>query len=384
MPRIGFAESHYDSFTGAQQSLLPLMKDCKAYDSILFTPKQGQCVNIFESHNIPVKVIEYPEQLDRFGAELLETSLIDKAQTTSELVRYYVRVANELRKENIDLLCCNGIRSVFLLGPPARILGLPVVWYVRGDTSRPKFDSIGYYIPSRIVTISDGVRGKFDPTPISRSAGKFRTIYTGVDLDKFDPYQSYEETFSFEQNDSLNIVEVATVQPRKRQENLIKAMGSIKNKVPDFNLIFAGSTVKEFKGYKKRLQSLIEEEELEDNIYFLGWCDEIPTLLSKTDIFVLPSTREGFPRSILEASAMGVPSVATSAGGTDELVKDGETGFVVPIDDVEALADKITELCVNEKMREEFGQAARKTVVEKYSEERYINNFADYIFEVLL
>jgi len=124
MVQIGFTESHYDSFTGAQQSMLPLLRDSTAYESILFSPKRGKCVDRFETEGIDTEVIEYPDRLDKFGQDLLDAGLIEKGLITGSMVRYYLNVVQEFHRLNIDLLYCNNVRSVFLFGPPAKLLGL--------------------------------------------------------------------------------------------------------------------------------------------------------------------------------------------------------------------------------------------------------------------
>ena len=379
MVHVGFAESHYESFTGAQQSMLPLLRDAKRYESVLFAPAYGKCVHRFEQEGINTKVVEYPNRLDKFGQELLNTGMIEKTIISGSLCGYYLKVARALRRLNIDVLYCNNVRSVFLFGLPAKVLGLPVIWYVRGDMSKPLFDALAFRIADQIITISDGVRGKFNPTGIDRDAQKFETIYTGVDIRKFDPETEYDTIFEFEDETSINIVQVAKIHPRKQQDNLLKAVGRISAELPDYNIIFAGPIADGYEEYSQSLRTLAADEGIEENVWFLGWCDEIPALLSKTDLFVLPSTNEGFPRSILEAYAMRVPCVATTAGGTAELVDDGITGYLVPIDDVGALSEKICKLSAEPELRSELGRAARKKVKREFTQDKYINNFENFI-----
>ena len=80
---------------------------------------------------------------------------------------------------------------------------------------------------------------------------------------------------------------------------------------------------------------------LEGHVKFLGWIDDLPSLLSRWDIFVMPSLEEGFPIAALDAMAAGLPVVATAVGGVPELIEDGKTGWLVPPRDAEALASRL-------------------------------------------
>lgn len=103
------------------------------------------------------------------------------------------------------------------------------------------------------------------------------------------------------------------------------------------------------------------------NVKWLGHRDDIKEQIEQCDIFVLPSFYgEGVPRTLLEATSMGKPIVTTNNVGCREVVDDGINGFLVPIKDSKALADKIKILVENEKMRSEFGKASRKKAIKEF------------------
>jgi glycosyltransferase involved in cell wall biosynthesis len=84
---------------------------------------------------------------------------------------------------------------------------------------------------------------------------------------------------------------------------------------------------------------------------------------------VLPSRREGLPKSLLEAAACGRPMVATDVPGCREIVRPGETGILVPYDDDAALAEAVAKLAASQPLRAQYGTAARKFAVERFSAE---------------
>lgn len=102
------------------------------------------------------------------------------------------------------------------------------------------------------------------------------------------------------------------------------------------------------------------------SVKWLGHRDDIKEQISKCDIFVLPSYREGIPRTLLEAASMGKPIVTTDAVGCREVVDDSINGFLVPVKNSKVLADKINVLIQDENMRKEFGKASRKKAIEEF------------------
>lgn len=106
-------------------------------------------------------------------------------------------------------------------------------------------------------------------------------------------------------------------------------------------------------------------------VEYLGHVDDIPALLARTDIVVLPSYREGTPRVLVEAAAAGKPIVATDIGGCRGLVEDGINGLLVPVKDAEALANALHTLATDAELRERFGRAGR-TIFEQGFTERMV------------
>jgi len=100
----------------------------------------------------------------------------------------------------------------------------------------------------------------------------------------------------------------------------------------------------------------------------LGYVSDMSGLLNDVDIFVLPSYREGLPRSLLEASAAEIPIVTTDVPGCNEVVIDGVNGLLVPVRSTQALADAIVRLLADAELRKEMGRKGRERVAQLFSE----------------
>jgi glycosyltransferase involved in cell wall biosynthesis len=115
----------------------------------------------------------------------------------------------------------------------------------------------------------------------------------------------------------------------------------------------------------------------EDGISFLGWQRLMPNVLAAMDVFVLPSWREGVPRSALEAAAMGLPLVLSDIPGCRQLCRQGVDGFLVPLKQPAALAEKICRLVADPGLRMRMGAAAQQHASERMDERDVIRRLLD-------
>ena len=111
---------------------------------------------------------------------------------------------------------------------------------------------------------------------------------------------------------------------------------------------------------------------LGNSIIFTGLRNDVPRLLALGDLFCLPSWREGMPRSLLEAMAMGLPVVSTDIRGCREEVVHGKTGFLVPVRDARALTRAMLQILQDEPLSRRMGQAARRHVESHFDEKLVI------------
>jgi glycosyltransferase involved in cell wall biosynthesis len=154
------------------------------------------------------------------------------------------------------------------------------------------------------------------------------------------------------------VLTVARLDAQKGVEHLLEAAAA----VPQASFAIAGDGPD-----RAALEARASTLRLGDRVRFLGHRRDVPSLLAASDLFVLPSLYEGFPLSVLEAMVAGVPVVATAIGGTDEVVRDGETGTLVPPADPAALASAIARTLGDRERASRLALAARELVAREYS-----------------
>ncbi len=123
---------------------------------------------------------------------------------------------------------------------------------------------------------------------------------------------------------------------------------------------------------RPNLESQAEQLGLVDRVHFLGYQSDVTGILSYMDIFALPSFGEGFGLVLLEAMACSKPVVATDVMSIPEIVQQGETGLLVPAQDVSALAQALETLIGNPELRDRFGKAGFQRVKKKFAVERMV------------
>ncbi len=123
---------------------------------------------------------------------------------------------------------------------------------------------------------------------------------------------------------------------------------------------------------REQVQARLSEHGLVDRVSLAGTVDDVPQRLARSHVFLLASRREGLPLSVLEAMRAGLPVVSTDAGGVREAVAHGDTGFVVPRDDVGSLADALRSLIVDPALRARMGAAGRARYASDFSFEVHL------------
>ena len=161
---------------------------------------------------------------------------------------------------------------------------------------------------------------------------------------------------------------------QKDLPNLLNAIPTVLEKHPDTLLLIVGDGEGE-----RDAKSLARQLGIDSNVIFAGPIpyDRIPSYFAACDLFVLPSVYEGNARVLAEAAAAGKPVVATDVSGTQDTVIDGETGYIVPVGQPEALAQGMIRLLDNPARAADMGRRAREHILALYDERRLLAGFAE-------
>jgi glycosyltransferase involved in cell wall biosynthesis len=163
---------------------------------------------------------------------------------------------------------------------------------------------------------------------------------------------------------------LANLAPHKGQETTIRAVAALKRRGVDVTCWLAG-VERRADGYAERLLDLIAALGVRDRVALLGQRGDAPDLLRAADVFLLPSTNEGLPLSILEAQATRVPVLAAPTAGVPEVVVDGETGYLIPAADAGGYAERIACLLADPETAQRIADNGYRLVCQRYDWESF-------------
>ena len=166
---------------------------------------------------------------------------------------------------------------------------------------------------------------------------------------------------------------IANFYPAKGLEFLIETAEYFKN---NDNLIFIIIGEGKERG---NLEKMIKEKGLDKKVFLTGGIANAYRFMSSFDLFVLPSVKEGFPWTLIEAMAAKVPVVATRVGGVPDIIDNGKNGFIVEPKNPAALASKIKEILSNDRLSQEFSIQGHQTVLFNFSEDKMIRGIEDLL-----
>jgi glycosyltransferase involved in cell wall biosynthesis len=183
-------------------------------------------------------------------------------------------------------------------------------------------------------------------------------VGNGINLDRFAPRPALPD------NARPVLLCVGRIEPVKNHPMLFRAL-AILRRTHDVVLKLVGDGPLE-----AQYRDDLARAGLAEAVEFLGYRYDVPELTAAADVVVLTSLKEGIPRALMQAAAVGVPAVATDVKGTREVIVDGVTGYLVPLGDAEALAGRLGALLDSAALRREMGARAAAPAREHFDERR--------------
>jgi glycosyltransferase involved in cell wall biosynthesis len=280
-----------------------------------------------------------------------------------------VRLRKILRRRHVDVLHTHVHLAAGVLGRlAARSAGCVVVSHLHienhlRESSAARFplvalDNATARLCARLVAVSEATRAAFERQGFPSRL--LETVPNSIDLAALESVAAVDLRRELALSpDSLLVGQVGRLAPVKGQRDLLGAFAAIRERHPGAHVVLVGSDDERGGAYAAELEADARDLRVADAVHLLGFRTDALGVMRAFDALVLPSRIEGMPLAVLEAMALATPVVATAAGGTGEVVDDGRTGLLVPVDDAEALAKALDRLLADAGLRDELGRAAR-------------------------
>ncbi len=296
----------------------------------------------------------------------------------------WLKLARLIRREKIDGVIAMTIEFMnsFMAAIAKDIAGVPMIAWVRGE--RPRFEkpvldllprlydqTLGRYTVARADRIflqTESQRSRVYPLGVKDD--KIAVLPNATDMTRFHPGLDVSDV-----RQELGIPEgtpvvlfVGAVHMRKGVGYLMDASEAILAQHPEAKFLVAG-TGPSLEEAKARAACIAP-----DRFVFPGFRKDIGKLMNLASVFVLPSLREGFPQTIVEAYSCGVPVVATAVGGVPDILKDWENGFVIPPRDPDAIAQAVNTLLGDEPLRQRIAAHNHHCATTLYTMDRIVRD----------
>jgi L-malate glycosyltransferase len=223
-----------------------------------------------------------------------------------------------------------------------------------------------YKLADAIVANCDIVRQQLIDEGVP--ASKIVTIHNGLDIQRLEPNCDFNReevllSFKLPSEPARRFVTiVANLRTVKDHPTFLRAAARVRERVHDAAFIIAGEGE-----LLDSLSALADQLGLKRDVFFVGRCENIASLLAVSHVCVLSSLSEGFSNSILEYMAAARPVVATDVGGACEAVIDGETGYLVPAGSSEIMAERIISLMQDSEKAQEMGKKGKRLATDRFS-----------------
>jgi L-malate glycosyltransferase len=276
-----------------------------------------------------------------------------------------------LSQQNYELLHANephALTAVWLAGSQKNT---PVVVSRRG--AYPLGQSVlarkRYQIAQRILAISCFVAKSVLDSGVP--AEKVEIVYEGVEVPPpvtLEARQRARLSWGVAETEKL-IGCVGYLLSEKGQEFAVRALSTVRTKIPGARLLLAGDGP-----CRRGLESLVRQQGLQEAVIFAGFVEDVTQVYAALDVFVFPSQAEPLGTSLLAAMAWGLPVLAVASGGVPEYVEDGATGLLVTQPDPGLIATGMLRLLSKESLRMRLGREARSEIEERFSARRMVEN----------
>lgn len=349
--RVAFVNQTGAKPGGAEESLSLLLRNLPGdIEPIVIFFEDGEFAERLRVFGFAVRIVDLPQQIRGVTRE-------NPLAGITALPGVIGAVAKQIAAERVDLVHTNTMKAHLIGGPAARMLGVPAVMHVRDmveSVGRTALRIVGRTCTSERIAIS---------RPLAAWYGMPRTtvVSNPVDLSSYGELLDKADARRIlgVPDDGVPLIGiVGRINRWKGHDRFLRVAAAVNRKTP-IRCAIVGEARFRDTDFVPELHRLAADLGIADRTVFVPWLDDPRTAYAALDVHCNCSEREPFGRSIVEAAAAGVPTVAFDDGGAVDIIDDGEDGRIVRAGDTQDFADAVGRLIADPAERERMGNAAR-------------------------
>lgn len=339
----------------------------------------------FISYALPFRLKQFRENVVFHEVQMLAYPLFQYPPYTLALAAKLAEVADEYQ---LDVLHAHYALPhavcAYLARQVAKSTKLKIVTTLHGTDITLVGSDPSFYALTRFgIDQSDGVTAvsrylREKTIEVFETERPIEVIPNFVDTSKFAPrLESSCRKEQFAKKGERLLLHISNFRPSKCVTDVVRVFAAVRREVPS-RLLLVGDG-------PERVPSREVADELGVTkwVRWLGQLDAVEDVLGCSDLFILPSRNESFGLAGLEAMSSGVPVIATAAEGLPELIRNGETGYLLPVGDVEGMARRSIEILSDAKRSAAMSEAARRVAIESYEVGKVIPMYEEFYGRVL-
>ena len=346
----------------------------KDFNVNVILPEKGKLDDILIKKDIMVSYHELGVLRKRY---LTPLGLINRAVTNIKAIAF---LSNYIKDHSIDLVYTN-TSTILSGGIAAKRAGVPSLFHIHEIPTGNKLyeffsGKIINWYSSKVLTVSNSVKKHWIKYIHDK---KILRIYNGIVLKKTDSKIKFDR----DQEDFV-ITSVARLIPYKGHKYLIDIANELVKKSNKFQFLIVGDTLSSYVSYEKSLKQKVKDLSLENKIKFLGFRNDVSSILKQSNLFIHPAIApDPLPTVLFESLYNNLPSVATNLGGTIEILDNGNNGLLIPYNDPKKAANLINEYCSNTKLQKKHLENSKKNFKINFSAESFNKNILKEVNNLL-
>jgi glycosyltransferase involved in cell wall biosynthesis len=346
----------------------------KGFNVHVVLPEKGNLDDLLNKKDITLTYHELGVLRKKY---LNPLGLFNRLVTNIKAIKF---LSNYIKNHSIDLVYTN-TSTVLCGGIAAKKNDVSSIFHIHeiptGNRIYEIFSGkIINIISNKVLTVSNSVKSHW-LNYINEH--KIERVYNGIEYQKFDSIIKLEKD-----QDDFVITSVARLIPYKGHRYLIEIANELIKKSTKFKFLIVGDTLSSYASYEKSVKQKVKDLGLENQIKFLGFREDVSSILKQSDLFIHPAIApDPLPTVLFESLHNDLPTVATNLGGAIEILDNGNNGLLIPYNDPKKAANLINEYCSNNKLQKKHLENSKKNFKINFSSDLFNKNILKEVNNLL-